>query len=119
MWAAASTPWYGGECATFQSPMATARGQIAPSAARGSVRPAPATCLALVRSAEERERRAQQDPHIDGGRTVLDVPEVELDPLGPRQLGASVDLGPPGEAWCHLEPASLARVVTLDLIAEG
>ncbi len=49
---------------------------------------------------------------------MLHVPDVELDPLVPRQCGAAVDLRPAGQARAHLEPPALARRVLLDLVAE-
>src|SRR5690349_16870143 len=79
----------------------------------------PAASLALVGSAEEGERRAQEDPQVDARRAVLDVPDVELDPLLPRQGGAPVDLRPAGEAGLHVEPAALALRVLLHLVAQG
>ena len=70
----------------------------------------PATGLALVRAAEERERRPEQDLQVERGRAVLDVPDVELDPVGPRQLGPPVDLRPAGDPRLHVEPVQLALV---------
>src|SRR3954470_24101478 len=58
----------------------------------------PAAGRALVRAAEERERRADQDAEVEERRPVLDVPDVELDPLRPGQLRAAVDLRPPRDA---------------------
>jgi hypothetical protein len=46
---------------------------------------------------------------------VLDVPEVELDALGPGQLRAPVDLGPAGDARLHGQAPALALGVAVDL----
>ena len=48
---------------------------------------APAAGLAPVQAlpAEQQPRRLQQDAQVEAQRPVLDVPEVELDPLVPRQ----------------------------------
>src|SRR5919106_7053875 len=78
----------------------------------------PAAGLALVGAAEEGEGRAQQDLQVDERRAVLDVPDVELDPLRPRQRGAAVDLRPARDPGLHREPEPLALVVALDLVAE-
>ena len=48
-------------------------------------------------------------------RRVLEVPEVELDALGPRQRRAAVDLRPARQPGAHLEPAALAVGVGVDL----
>ena len=45
-------------------------------------------------------------------RAVLDVPDVELDALGPRQRRAAVDLRPAGDARLHVEPRAAARSCT-------
>src|SRR4051794_7393975 len=78
----------------------------------------PATGLALVRAAEERERRPEQDLQLEERRAVLHVPDVELDPVGPRQLGAPVDLRPAGDPGLDVEAVALVVVVALDLVAE-
>src|ERR687886_482476 len=83
-----------------------------------SSRRLPAARRALVRAGEEGERRPQQDLHVDPRRSVLDVPEVELDSLVPRQLRAAVHLRPAGEAGLDVEAAALARRVLLHLVAE-
>src|SRR5689334_22350482 len=75
----------------------------------------PAAGLPLVRAAEEGERRAQEDSQVDARRAVLDVPDVEFDPLRPRQRRAPVDLRPTGEARLDVEPAALPLGVLLDL----
>ncbi len=66
----------------------------------------------------EHARRARQDPDVEPQRAVLDVPDVELDPLRPRQRGAAVDLGPARDAGLHVEPAALALGVTVDLLLD-
>src|ERR1044071_10220835 len=78
---------------------------------RLSRRRLPAAGVALVRAAEESERRPRQDPQVEERRPVLDVPDVELDPLRPRQRGATVHLRPAGDAGLHVEPAPLPLVV--------
>src|SRR5205807_2023729 len=50
---------------------------------------------------------------------VLDVPDVELDAVVPGQCRAAIDLGPAGDPRLHLEPATLARRVALDLVGKG
>ena len=78
----------------------------------------PAAGLALVGAAEERERRAQQDQQVGEPRAVLDVPDVQLDPLVPGERGAAVDLRPARDPRQDVEPLALALGVLLDLIAE-
>src|ERR687887_2433174 len=79
---------------------------------------APAAGLALVRPREERLRRAREDLQVDPGGAVVDVPAVELDPVLPRQLRATVDLRPARQARLDLEPAALSRRVALDLVGK-
>src|SRR4051794_15649630 len=79
---------------------------------------APAAGLALVRAREERHGRPGEDLQVDPGRAVVDVPDVELDPVVPRQLRTAVDLRPAREARLDLEAAALVRRVTLDLVRE-
>src|SRR5437763_3049324 len=79
----------------------------------------PAARPALVRAGEERERRAGEDLQVEPRAAVLDVPEVELDPLVPRELRPAVHLRPAGQARLDLETASLPRGVLVDLVAEG
>ena len=85
--------------------------------------PPPAAGLAAVQAvAGDRHARAQRDdPQVEAQRGVLEVPDVELDALGPRQRRAAVDLRPPGEARARLEPQALAVgvLVDLDLAASG
>ena len=49
---------------------------------------------------------------------MLDVPEVELDPLGPGERRAAVDLRPAGDPRLDVEPVQLALVVLVDLVAK-
>ena len=49
---------------------------------------------------------------------MLDVPDVELDPLGPRERRAPVHLRPPGDAGPDVEPSPLSLVVALHLVGE-
>src|SRR5882672_4998077 len=49
---------------------------------------------------------------------MLDVPDVELDPLFPRQPCAAVDLRPAGDARPHFEAAALTGCIALDLVRE-
>src|SRR5215204_5572463 len=86
--------------------------------ARRRVATVPAARRALVRPGQERQRRARQDLQLEPRRTVVDVPDVELDPLVPRQRGAAVHLRPARQPRLHLEPAPLRRRVLLDLVAE-
>src|SRR5437763_16552530 len=85
---------------------------------RSASRRLPAAGRAPVRPAEQRERRPQEDEQIGLPAAMADVPEVELDPLGPREPGAAVDLGPTGDARLHVEPVQLPLVVLLALVAE-
>src|SRR5215470_12130548 len=85
---------------------------------RGRPGIAPAARLALVRAADEREGRPEQDQQVGLPVTVADVPEVELDPLGPGERGATVNLRPTGDARLHVEAVALALVVALDLVAQ-
>src|SRR5918911_493140 len=78
----------------------------------------PSAGLPFVRPAEERERRAGEDLQVEPGRAVVDVPDVELDALGPAQARAPVDLRPARDPRPHLEPTALALRVALDLIGE-
>ncbi len=59
-----------------------------------------------------------EDLEVDARRAVLDVPDVELDALGPGQLRAAVHLRPPGEPGPDVEPVALVLVVLLDLVAQ-
>src|SRR4051812_49247761 len=78
----------------------------------------PATGRALVRAAEERERRLGEDLQVDQRRAVLDVPDVELDAVRPRQGGTAVHLRPAGDSREYVEPTPLALVVALDLVPQ-
>src|SRR4051812_49001873 len=79
---------------------------------------APAAGLPAVGPADERKRRARQDLEVDLRRAVVDVPDVELDPLLPRQRRPPVDLRPAGDPRPHLETAPLTRCVPVDLVAQ-
>jgi hypothetical protein len=80
---------------------------------------APASSVPLVGTAEEGEGRPEQDQQVGLPVVVADVPEVELDPLGPRQLRAAMDLRPTGDPGLHVEAVQLLVVVLVDLVAEG
>src|SRR2546421_10375163 len=101
----------------FQAPTTRTNAQIAASAPL--LRRLPTTRLALVRAAEERARGPQQDLQVDERGAVLDVPEVELDPLRPRELRAAVDLRPAGDPRLDVETMPLPFVVLVDLVAQG
>src|SRR5215208_158025 len=83
----------------------------------GLGRLAPATRLALVEPvpAEHHPHGPPENPQVERERRVLDVPEVELDPLAPRQRRAALDLCPARQARQHGEPAALALGVAVDL----
>src|SRR5919106_2814076 len=49
---------------------------------------------------------------------MVDVPDVELDPVLPRDAGPPIDLGPPREPRLDLQPPTLPRRVQLDLRGE-
>src|SRR5438094_653777 len=100
----------------FHAPTTTTNAQMAASAPL--LRRLPATRSALVRAAEEGARRAQQDLQVDERRPVLDVPQVELDPLGPGEPRPAVDLRPARDARPDVEPVTLPLVVLVDLITE-
>src|SRR5207248_10847864 len=78
----------------------------------------PAAGIAFVRAAEEGSWCPGEDPQVEEGRAVLDVPDVELDPLRPGQHSAAVHLRPAGDAGLHVEPVPLPFVVLLDLVAQ-
>src|SRR4051812_47028568 len=98
--------------------MATEAAQIAANTASALAGRRPATRLALVGPAEERERRAQEDLQVDARAPVRDVPEVELDPLGPRERGPPVDLRPARDPGEDVEPVELPLVVAVDLVTK-
>src|SRR5712671_3513585 len=102
---------------TFHAPRTTTKEQIA--ASPPLLRRLPATGLSLVGAAEESARRPQHDLRVDERGAVFDVPEVELDPLGPGELRAAMDLRPAGDPRLDVEPVSLALVVLLDLVTQG
>src|SRR5436189_262637 len=78
----------------------------------------PATRLALVGAAEQRNRCPEEDLQVDARGTVLDVPEVELYSVRPRQAGSAVDLRPAGDPGVDVEAVALPLVVGLDLVAQ-
>ena len=81
----------------------------------------PSSALAAVDDTRAQQHRdgAQEDAQVERQRAVLDVPDVELDALGPRERRAAVDLRPAGQARPDLEPAALAVRVVLDLVARA
>ena len=56
---------------------------------------------------------------VEGGAAVVDVLDVELDPLLPGDAGAALDLGPAGDPGQDLVAAALARGVVVDLGGDG
>src|SRR4051812_25079224 len=104
------------------SSRATARPMIPPPTMAVSQRcgssGTPAARRPLVGAAEQCERRPDEDAQVEQRRPVLDVPDVELDPLRPRQRRTAVDLRPPRDPRLHLEAPSLPLAVLLHLIAE-
>src|SRR5712672_911640 len=76
----------------------------------------PSTSVGGEAAAGEHEpRRAPEDAGVEGGAAVLDVPDVELDPLLPGNAGTALHLGPPGDPGQDLVAAALARGVVEDL----
>jgi hypothetical protein len=49
---------------------------------------------------------------------VFDVPQVELDPLGPGELRATVDLRPAGDPRLDIEAVALMFVLLVELISK-
>ena len=82
------------------------RGRVAPRGRLAAIQPVPPNTIRTVRHRISRS---------SAQRPVLDVPEVELDALVPRQRGAAVDLRPAGDPGLDREAAALARRVLLDL----
>ena len=66
-------------------PVGQRRGRLPPAARLAAVEPV---------AGHGHARRRDEDAQVQPQRRVLDVPEVELDPLGPGQRGAAVDLRP-------------------------
>src|SRR5204862_6483630 len=64
-------------------------------------------------AAEDHAHGEQEDAQVQAPGAVLDVPEVELDALVPRQLGAAVDLGPARDAGLDRQALALALGVAL------
>ena len=104
--------WANADTMSYRFPTPVSRTAIA--------RGCPSASLSLVDAfaAEHHPNGPGQDPQIERQRPVLDVPQVELDPLGPRQRRAAVDLRPPGDPRLDGEPATLALGVLLDLDRE-
>src|SRR5436190_14653465 len=77
----------------------------------------PAAGAALVEAvpAEDHAGGPQQDLEVQAPAAVLDVPEVELDAVAPRQRGATVDLRPAGEPGLDGQAPALAVGVLRDL----
>src|SRR5262245_40469022 len=80
---------------------------------------APAAGDAAIRPGEQRQRRADEDLEVEPGRAMVDVPDVELDPLLPWQRRPTVHLRPARQARPHLEAAPLALRVRVHLVAES
>src|SRR5262245_34088740 len=76
----------------------------------------PAARAALVCPGEEGERRLGEDLEVDHRRAVVDVPDVELDPVLPRHGRPAVDLRPARDPRLDLQAATLPRRVPLDLV---
>src|SRR5436190_5668318 len=93
-----------------------ARPPRAPAHRRRTESSRPTSRVALVSPCEKCARCARDDLQIEPGRPMLDVPDVELDSLVPRQLCAAVDLRPPGDTGPHFEAAPLTRRIPLYLI---
>src|SRR3954467_15822298 len=67
----------------------------------------------------QRQRRLEQDEQVEQHRPVLDVIEIELDPLLDLLVGVdlaapAVDLGPAGDPWLD----AVAREVAVDGLVE-
>src|SRR5438128_96008 len=77
--------------------------------------PSAGAALVEARPAEDHRGRAQEDLQVERERAVLDVVEVELDPLRPRQRSAPVDLGPARDPGLDRQAPTLARRVLGDL----
>src|SRR5688572_6627552 len=82
---------------------------------------APAAGLTPVQAlpAQQHARRLQHDAGVEAQRPVLDLPQVELDPLVPGKGGPAAHLRPARDAGLHREAAELAGRVLLDLRANG
>ena len=80
--------------------------------------PVAARLVVHVLRAEEHRDRAHEDLQVEPQRAVLDVPDVELDPLRPAERVAPADLRPAGDAGADREAAALERRVLVDLVAE-
>src|SRR4051812_8874086 len=92
------------------------------AARSGRGRPvAPAAGLAAVEPAagDDHARGQPQDAQVERRGLLLDVPEVELDALGPRQRRAALDLRPAGDAGADGQAPALALGVAVDLHLDG
>src|SRR5690348_5048583 len=84
-------------------------------------RPMPSAGLPLVQ-ALTRTHQANgpgENAQIERQRLVLDIPEVEFDPLGPRQRRTAIDLRPPRDAGLDPQAPELALRVLADLHRNG
>src|SRR5579884_2878182 len=77
--------------------------------------PPPSLAFIETLAAQPHAQRSDDDPQVESQASVLDVPQVELDPLAPGQRRPAVDLGPSGEARLDREAAALSLGVLLDL----
>ena len=57
-----------------------------------------------------------QDPQVEDGTTVVDVPDVEREPLVPRRRVAPVHLCPAGDARPNLQAAGLPVAVAGEVL---
>ena len=80
--------------------------------------PAPRLAAVDPASVQQHAHRAREDAGIERERAVLDVVDVELDPLRPRQRRPAVDLRPAGDARLDLEAPALALGVVHDLLGD-
>src|SRR5262249_2379765 len=60
---------------------------------------------------DEEPEGPEQDAGVEQRAAVVDVVDVELDPLLPGDAGAALDLGPAGDARADLVAAALVRRV--------
>src|SRR5215211_4445932 len=68
---------------------------------------------------DQQAQGPREDAQVEAGRAMLDVPDVQLDPLLPGDPGAAVDLSPSRDAGRHVQPAALMGRVQLDLRLQG
>src|SRR3954469_24091483 len=69
-------------------------------------------------SGRKQPQRPPKDAKVEARRPVIDVPDVELDPLLPRYARPPVHLCPSREPRLDLEAPALARRVEVDLRLE-